>query len=219
MRRCSSPTTQPARFTASRALTLVRHLACGRCARHRHLSVALVSATLAVACSHGDRSRAAGDSATPGAGDAPTTAALIRVALAQDSATATALTDSLVREGWAAELGRRTADTAAWPVSVIVPGDAVLAKLVSNVLRQEGFEPMFIGVRPSRTGIAATVTPVNTGTHGMSARVRWTLSSDRRAVLVEEDPRAIENDPVPNGFVFAREDAGLIQRDSVWDAA
>jgi hypothetical protein len=37
--------------------------------------------------------------------------------------------------------------------------------------------------------------------------------------MIVEDPRAVENDPVPNGFVFAREDAGLIQRDSVWDAA
>jgi hypothetical protein len=45
------------------------------------------------------------------------------------------------------------------------------------------------------------------------------LSDDRRALLLVEDPRGVENDPVPNGFVFAREGERPIQRDSVWDVA
>jgi hypothetical protein len=62
-----------------------------------------------------------------------------------------------------------------------------------------------------------SVVPVNRGTHGLSARVRWTSSQDRRSFLVVEDPRGAENDPVPNGFVFASEGVPLVQRDSVWD--
>jgi hypothetical protein len=53
----------------------------------------------------------------------------------------------------------------------------------------------------------------------MSARVRWTVSQDRRSLLVVEDPRGVENDPLPNGFVFASEGAPVVQRDSVWDVA
>ena len=53
----------------------------------------------------------------------------------------------------------------------------------------------------------------------MSAHVRWVLSPDRRVLLVVEDPSAVENDPVPNGFAMATEGKPLIQRDSVWDVA
>jgi hypothetical protein len=104
-------------------------------------------------------------------------------------------------------------------VRVIVPGDAELAKLVVHALRQSNLEPMFLGMRSRRGTFAVAVTPVNRGTHGMSARIRWTSSDDRRAVLVVEDPRAVENDPVPNGFVFASEGFPPVQRDSVWDVA
>lgn len=75
------------------------------------------------------------------------------------------------------------------------------------------------------TGSAAaprvTTIPVNRGTHGMAARVRWTLSPDRCALLVVEDPAGVENDPVPNGFVLASERGGgvVVQRDSAWDVA
>ena len=153
------------------------------------------------------------------AGDSARPAAFIRVTLAPDSAVAVAIADSLGREGWEAEAGNRAAVDSGWPVGVTVPGDAELAKLVAHVLRQDGFEPLFVGMRVRRSGVAVEVTPVNHGAHGMSARVRWSLSADRRTVLVVEDPRGVENDPVPNGFVFAREDAALVQRDSVWDVA
>ncbi|HET7458056.1 MAG TPA: hypothetical protein VFJ74_10400, partial [Gemmatimonadaceae bacterium] len=53
-----------------------------------------------------------------------------------------------------------------------------------------------------------TALAVNRGTHGMAARVRWKLSPDRCAVLVVEDPAGVENDPIPNGFLFAAEREG-----------
>jgi hypothetical protein len=56
------------------------------------------------------------------------------------------------------------------------------------------------------------------GTHGMMARVRWLLSPDRRALLIVEDPAAVEAEPVPNGFIYASEDRGaLVQVEDVWD--
>ncbi|MDQ6689675.1 MAG: hypothetical protein M3Z18_04120 [Gemmatimonadota bacterium] len=63
-----------------------------------------------------------------------------------------------------------------------------------------------------------TVTPVNRGSQGMAERVIWAFSPDRKAVLVVADPGGIENEPVPNGFIFADEARGFqTQMDSVWD--
>jgi hypothetical protein len=63
-----------------------------------------------------------------------------------------------------------------------------------------------------------TVTPVNRGTHGMTERVMWTFSPDRKSVLVVADPVGVENEPVPNGFFFGDESRGFqTQLDSVWD--
>jgi len=65
-----------------------------------------------------------------------------------------------------------------------------------------------------------TVTPVNRGTDGMAERVMWTFSPDQKAILVVADPGGVENEPVPNGFLFADENRGFqIQVDSVWDVA
>jgi hypothetical protein len=174
---------------------------------------------LAAACSRGERARSDGDSGAASGTPGPRTGALIRVTLASDSAGAAAFADSLTGEGWDAEAARRASGDSGWAIRVIVPGDAELAKLVEHSLRQSGLEPVFLGRRLSRGTFAVGVTPVNRGSHGMSAHVRWTLSDDRRAVLVVEDPHAVENEPVPNAFVFASEGTPLVQRDSVWDVA
>jgi hypothetical protein len=70
------------------------------------------------------------------------------------------------------------------------------------------------------TGRKVTRHPVNRGTLGMFAQVRWALSPDRCAMLVVHDPAAVEAEPVPNGFVHVS-DRGLtlFQRDSVWDVS
>ena len=174
---------------------------------------------LAAGCARGERGRAGTDSAAPTGAPGVRTGALIRVTLAADSNGAAAFADSLAREGWDAEAARRATRDSGWAVRVIVPGDAELAKLVEHSLRQSGLDPVFLGRRSSRGTFAVGLMPVNRGSHGMSAQVRWILSDDRRAVLVVEDPRAVENDPVPNGFVFAVEGSSPVQRDSVWDVA
>jgi len=211
--------TRPARSTASPALIVVRRRA-RRCIPRLGEAVWVIGASiLAVACSRGDRARRDGDSASASDTAGIRTGALIRVTLAADSAAAAAFSDSLAHEGWDAEAARRPSGDSGWAVRVIVPGDAELAKLVEHSLRQSGLEPVFLGRRSSRGTFGVGMTPVNRGSHGMSAHVRWTLSDDRRAVLVVEDPRAVENDPVPNAFVFASEGNPPVQRDSVWDVA
>jgi len=174
---------------------------------------------LAAACSRGERGRPGTDTVAASGAAGVRTGALVRVTLAADSTGASSFADSLMREGWDAEAARRATGDSGWAVRVIVPGDAELAKLVEHSLRQSGLQPVFLGRRSSRGTFGVGVTPVNSGSHGMAAQVRWILSDDRRTVLVVEDPRAVENEPVPNAFVFASEGNAPVQRDSVWDVA
>lgn len=182
-------------------------------------AIALISTTAVISgCRAEERARASTtDSATTTATEGVTPGVLIRATLVGDSATAQAMADSLGREGWEASAARRAVEDGRWPVNVRIAGDSTLGALTIRALRDAGLEPSLVGSRPGGGGFAVSVTPVNSGTHGLSARVRWTSSPDRRALLVVEDPRSIENEPLPNGFVFAVEGAPLVQRDSVWD--
>jgi len=173
----------------------------------------------ALGCGKGDDRRDNTDSSTSGlAPRAGVPGVLVRAARVTDSATAAAMVDSLGREGWEASTARKPSDSGEWPVNILVPGDTALARLTIRALSAGGMTAEIIGTRPGQRTLAVSVVPVNNGTHGMSARVRWTTSQDRRSLLVVEDPRGAENDPVPNGFVFASEGFPLVQRDSVWDA-
>lgn len=72
----------------------------------------------------------------------------------------------------------------------------------------------------SRIAAVVTATPVNRGVAGMRESVRWAFSPDRRALLVIDDPVAVENDPIPNTFFFGDEAREFqIQMDSVWDVS
>ena len=71
---------------------------------------------------------------------------------------------------------------------------------------------------PAPMGVA--VFDVNRSTRGMTARIRWMLAPDSSALLVMDDPAAVENDAIPNGLLFATERTGRVFRmDSVWSAA
>lgn len=178
----------------------------------------VAAALVASGCRGKDGARATTDTASVkavGAGISPGT--LIRATLVADSARAGELADSLGREGWDASASRKAGDDGQWPVNVRVPGDSALGALAIKGLRNDGFDAAPIGSRPDTRGFYVVMTPVNRGTHGMAARVRWALSKDRRSILVVEDPRSIENEPLPNGFVFAVEGGLPVQRDSVWD--
>jgi hypothetical protein len=54
----------------------------------------------------------------------------------------------------------------------------------------------------------------------MTSRVRWMLAPDSSAIVVMDDPVAVENDAIANGLLFATERSGRVFRmDSVWSAA
>lgn len=68
--------------------------------------------------------------------------------------------------------------------------------------------------------VGAASFEVNRATRGMTDRVRWMLAPDSSALLVMDDPAAVENDAIPNGLLFATERTGRVFRmDSVWSAA
>ena len=72
------------------------------------------------------------------------------------------------------------------------------------------------------TNVAPVVSTieVSRGPGGMSERVGWIFSPDRKSILVVADPSGVEAEPVPNGFVFGDETSGFqLQMDSVWDVA
>jgi hypothetical protein len=86
-----------------------------------------------------------------------------------------------------------------------------VAGLVACGARQSDWTPAAVG--------AATF-EVNPSTRGMTSRVRWMLAPDSSALLVMDDPAAVENDAIPNGLLFATERTGRVFRmDSVWSAA
>jgi hypothetical protein len=198
-------------------------------------------AAAAVGCSRGERGGPAEDSARARRGATQTRFAAVQLAALRDSTAAARLRDSLARAGWAAYL--RPADGAAaatngspfagaagtnrppaWAVRIAPARNLAYAEIVAAALRRTrtGAAAPFV-VQDSGTVEGQGVvgfTRVNYGTHGMAARVRWALAPDRRTLLVVEDPAAVENDPLPNGFVFATERGmRLLQTDSVWDVA
>jgi hypothetical protein len=72
----------------------------------------------------------------------------------------------------------------------------------------------------SAVPVGAATFEVNPATRGMTSRVRWMLSPDSSALLVMDDPAAVENDAIPNGLLFGTERTGRVFRmDSVWSAA
>ena len=75
--------------------------------------------------------------------------------------------------------------------------------------------------RASGGDTAVRAIPVNRGTHGMIARTRWLASPDGCALLVVEDPAAVEAEPITNGALLVSEREArplVIAIDSVWDA-
>lgn len=70
-----------------------------------------------------------------------------------------------------------------------------------------------------QTPVITSVT-VNHGTYGMSARLKWLISTDSSAILAVVDPAGVENEAIPNAFFYGSESRNFQTRmDSVWDVA
>ena len=145
----------------------------------------------------------------------------VQVGAFADSATAWCLRDSLTRAGWrAVATAGESNGRPIWRVRVGSSVTPALPRLIAHMLNAQGRDAVVVRDSANGSEIMGRLVPVNNGTHGMAARIRWAHSPDRRAMLVVEDPAAVEAEPIPNGFVLATEKGALaIQRDSVWDVS
>ena len=195
----------------------------------RPLAIAAIAAVAVLAsCTVSDRSPSdstgRADSVvpapSPSADATPVEVFAVQLGAFSDSANATRLRDSLARAGWQAYVRPSEGKAApAFRVRVAASRDSTLPRLVADGFAAAKRDAAV--VKDLLRGDSASTTvavPVNAGTHGMAATVRWAVAPERRAILVVEDPASVEAEPLPNGFVFADEGSGvLIQRDSVWD--
>ena len=194
-----------------------------RGALQRYLSLAVLLMGAASACDGNRDAQPAGDRPVAGVVPASPDSTLVAVTAIQlgsyaDKSSAGKLVDSLDSEGWATSLREATVNgRRVWRVQVAPTLSGGLAERIAYALRKAGRQPLLVRDSARLVG-NVEVFPVNRGTHGMSARTRWTLTTDRRSMIVVEDPVAVEAEAIPNGFIFAT-DAGpaMLQRDSVWD--
>jgi hypothetical protein len=101
--------------------------------------------------------------------------------------------------------------------------DASLSEAAAHAIRAARGRDAVVVVRDSAAPVeprVATLVRVNVQTQGMFSVARWAMSPDRNAIIVMDDPAAVEAEPVPNAF-FAGSERPLryVRQDSVWDAA
>ena len=178
-------------------------------------------------CPAGERA-STGDTAGLPRDDAPHVATgarhavtAVQVGAFSDSASAARLRDSLARAGWSAIVGAGESNgQPIWRVRIASSLTPSLPRIIAHTLSARGRDAVVVRDSASESELMGRLIPVNNGTHGMAARIRWAHSPDRRVMLVVEDPAAVEAEPIPNGFVLATEKGAVaIQRDSVWDVA
>lgn len=190
---------------------------------------ALTVAAALVAC--GDREAARTDTDTAAADtvatpSTPVTGAVVALQLASypDTASAVAKRDSLDRAGWDAYVRVAEVNGRTWYRVLALPAlEARLAEAAAHSIRAARGAGSVVVVRDSAAPVEPRVTTlvrVNAQTQGMFAVARWAMSQDRNAIIVMDDPAAVEAEPVPNAFFVATErPLRYVRRDSVWDAA
>lgn len=137
-----------------------------------------------------------------------------------DSVGALQLRDSLAVAGWEAYVRRVAGDSLPpWRVRAAPTRELATAQLVAAGLARRGVTVALVSDSAVLRRPTIFAERVNRGTAGAIARVRWMAGPGRRALLVVEDAAAVENEPLPDGFLYAAEGGVVVQRDSVWDVA
>ncbi|HJR68046.1 MAG TPA: SPOR domain-containing protein [Gemmatimonadaceae bacterium] len=182
-----------------------------------------------VACGDRDASRTNDDTGAADTVETPSTTATGAVSVLQlasypDTATAIAKRDSLDRAGWDAYVRAADVNGRTWYRVLALPAtDASLSEAAAHSIRAARGRDAVVVVRDSAAPVVprvATLVRVNAQTQGMFSMARWALSPDRNAIIVMDDPAAVEAEPVPNGFFVGTErPLRYVRRDSVWDAA
>ena len=195
--------------------------------RWRSAGKALALAAV-MACGDREAARTDSDSVAP---DTTTSAPVatgsvvaLQLASYPDTASAVAKRDSLDRAGWDAYVRVADVNGRTWYRVLALPAlEAGLAEAAAHSIRGVRGEGSVVVVRDSAAPVEPRVTTlvrVNRQTQGMFAVARWAMSQDRNAIIVMDDPAAVEAEPVPNGFFVATErPLRYVRRDSVWDAA
>ena len=144
----------------------------------------------------------------------------VQLAALADSERAGRLRDSLAGVGWWA-YRRDAAGAARWRVRVGPSADEGIARRVAAALVTGGLAATVVRDSVARDSAGARVMAVHAvgGISGMSARVRWALAPDGCALVAVHDPTAVENEPVPNAFLYVREGGPRVSHERVWDVA
>jgi hypothetical protein len=189
---------------------------------------ALVVAAL-VACGDREAARTDGDTVVSDTVEAPSAAVTgpvvaLQLASYPDTATAVAKRDSLDRAGWDAYVRVAEVNGRTWYRVLALPAvETSLAEAAAHSIRVARGAGSVVVVRDSAAPVeprVSTLVRVNMQTQGMFAVARWAMSPDRNAIIVMDDPAAVEAEPVPNAFFVATErPLRYVRRDSVWDAA
>jgi hypothetical protein len=195
---------------------------------------ALVSAALlAVACGRrddarprigqGDTAAAPESLAVPGDSARKTFGTVIQLGSFTEQERAKALRDELEEEGWRPWITRATVQGAErWRVNVAPLYDGFklgLARATADILHAHARDALLVEdsipvlARTDSVDVFAgwiSTTPVSQKQPFMIGQARWLLSPDSTAMIVLQHNTAVENEPLPNEFVYAS------NRDGQW---
>jgi hypothetical protein len=196
-------------------------------------SALLSAALLALGCGGEDRAperlpegdTTAAAESLPASGDSTrkTFGAVIQLGSFAEQERATALRDALEEEGWRPWITRATVQgEERWRVNVAPLYDGFklgLARVTADILHAHARDALLVDdsiPAPPRTdsvdvfGGWISTTPVSQKQPFMIAQARWLLSPDSTAMIVLQHNTAVENEPLPNEFVYAS------NRDGQW---
>lgn len=155
-------------------------------------------------------------------GESRTLVRFAQVGAFQDSTDAAALRDSLISEGWIAQLRRegRPDSLPPWRVAVEPSPGRFTALVIGAAMRRTGHPVSYASDSAVPSSAVQEVIVALVGDRGQIRSTRWALSPDREVLAAIEDAAGVENEPLPDGLVVASERGSYVVRvDSVWDAS